>query len=104
MKPGSTEERLAALEKKGTWLRLAVTVQAVLIASLMCSIAYRRFAANSPSQVTRVHGLIVEDDQGRPRILLGSPFPKVAARTRQDSENTFDGVLGWTGTRQAYAR
>jgi hypothetical protein len=35
-----------------------------------------------------VRGLIVEDSQGRPRILIGAPFPSVKERTRQDARTT----------------
>jgi hypothetical protein len=41
-------------------------------------------AAEKPGQVLRVRGLIVEDAQGRPRILLGAPVPRVDARRRKD--------------------
>src|SRR5205085_2384882 len=30
-------------------------------------------------------GLILEDAQGRPRILLGAPFPSVPGRSRKDA-------------------
>lgn len=36
-------------------------------------------------QVLRVRGLIVEDQQGRARIVLGAPFPQVPERSRQDA-------------------
>ena len=40
-------------------------------------------AAEAPA-VLHVKGLVIEDDQGRSRILLGAPFPSVADRVRQD--------------------
>ena len=84
----SIEERLATLEKKGVRLRWVMTVQTCFLLFLIVLFTYHRFASKALPRVVRVRGLIVEDDRGRPRILLGSPFPKVAARTRQDSENT----------------
>lgn len=40
--------------------------------------------ADGSGQVLRVRGLIIEDAQGRPRILLGAPAPKVTGRKRKD--------------------
>jgi len=45
-------------------------------------------SAQSTPQVLRTRGLIIEDSQGRPRILLGAPFPAVKERTRQDARTT----------------
>jgi hypothetical protein len=44
-------------------------------------------AAEVPS-VLRLKGLIIEDNQGRARVLLGAPFPVVRDRLRQDSTST----------------
>jgi hypothetical protein len=44
-------------------------------------------AAESP-QILHLRGLVIEDDQGRARILLGSPFPVVADRQRHDATAT----------------
>jgi len=46
----------------------------------------RSATADGSGQVLRVRGLIVEDAQGRPRILLGAPVPKVIGRKRQDDD------------------
>jgi hypothetical protein len=35
--------------------------------------------------ILRSRGLIIEDAQGRPRVLLGAPFPSVSARSRKDA-------------------
>lgn len=40
-------------------------------------------AAEAPT-VLHVKGLVIEDEQGRARILLGAPFPSIPDRTRQD--------------------
>jgi hypothetical protein len=44
-------------------------------------------AAESP-QVLHLRGLVIEDGQGRARILLGSPFPVVPDRQRHDATTT----------------
>jgi len=41
--------------------------------------------------VLRVHGIIIEDQAGRARILLGSPLPEVKGRLRRDS--TYDAMV-----------
>jgi len=37
------------------------------------------------TKVLRLRGLIIEDDKGRERVLLGAPVPQVAGRTRKDA-------------------
>src|SRR5262245_23536477 len=46
--------------------------------------AARQAGEAKAAQVLRVRGLVVEDAQGRPRLLLGAPVPKVDARRRKD--------------------
>jgi len=40
--------------------------------------------ASSGPEILRVRGLVIEDAEGRPRALLGAPFPRVLGRKRQD--------------------
>ena len=40
--------------------------------------------AGAASDVLHVRGVVIEDAEGRPRILLGAPIPSVAGRKRQD--------------------
>jgi hypothetical protein len=47
-----------------------------------------RVDAAGNAQILHARGLVIEDDQGRPRILLGAPFPRVAQRKRQDETTT----------------
>jgi hypothetical protein len=44
-------------------------------------------AAVVPTTVLRARGLIIEDVNGRPRLLLGAPTPRVAQRTRTEEVN-----------------
>ncbi len=41
----------------------------------------------SPAQpdVLRVRGIVVEDSEGKPRILIGAPIPDVSERSREDA-------------------
>jgi len=43
-------------------------------------------AAESHNQVLRARGLIIEDNEGRERILIGSPIPTAKNRVRTDLE------------------
>src|SRR5260370_26485504 len=43
-------------------------------------------AAESHNQVLRARGLIIEDNDGRERILIGSPIPTAKNRVRTDLE------------------
>ncbi len=44
--------------------------------------------AKSTDNILRTRGLIIEDGEGKPRILVGAPFPRVQGRRRQDSTTT----------------
>jgi hypothetical protein len=44
--------------------------------------------AGTAHRILRARGLVIEDGEGKPRILVGAPFPNVPARTRQDSTTT----------------
>jgi len=52
--------------------------------------------ADDSAKVLRLQGLIIEDTQGRPRILLGAPVTRVPGRRRQD-ETVGVIVLGENG-------
>lgn len=45
--------------------------------------------ADKHDSVLRVKGLVIEDDQGRPRILLGAPTPDVPGRKRTEPVDGF---------------
>lgn len=83
------DQRLASLERRGFWLRLVCGIQFALIAGIWLSgMQNRQVQAQSSPFILRVRGLIIEDSQGRPRILLGAPFPAVRERLRQDARTT----------------
>ena len=85
----STDQRLASLERRAFWLRVVSIVQVGIIGGVWLSgIQDRQVQAQSTPRILRAQGLIIEDLQGRPRILLGAPFPAVTARARQDARTT----------------
>jgi hypothetical protein len=76
--------RIKRLEQR---LRLfqVVTALAALVLVAGIFLARRSSLHNDRSpEVLRVRGLVVEDDKGRERVLIGAPVPKVAGRKRQD--------------------
>lgn len=50
----------------------------------------REVRAGTHESVLRVKGIVIEDDQGRPRMLLGAPTPTVAGRRRTEA---LDGLV-----------
>jgi hypothetical protein len=80
----SDDERLRALEKKIARLSIACWLQLAVVCGLCFALKEQRRveAASSPS-VLRAKGLVIEDSQGRVRVLLGSPLPMVPERIRQ---------------------
>ncbi len=84
-----THDRLDALEKKTRRLELLCFSQfAVLLVVGLTGVHSRAVHAQSAGNILHARGLVIEDGAGRPRMLLGAPFPKVRARFRQDSTTT----------------
>lgn len=79
------EQRLDLLERRSQWWRWICIGQALLL-GLFCTWTTRSrvVQAQSSPEVLRARGLISEDNAGRPRILVGAPFPRVKQRLRQD--------------------
>ncbi len=72
-------------------LRVACGIQfLVLLFLAICLLATHsvRASSSSSSDVLRVRGLIIEDSEGHPRILVGAPFPSVTGRKRQDEPSS----------------
>jgi hypothetical protein len=84
-----TERRMRRMERG----LLVLTFLSSCFATTTFLLAWRQYtqhsvlAAESP-QVLHLRGLVIEDDRGRARILLGSPFPVVADRQRHDATTT----------------
>jgi len=75
-----TDKRLERLERNIRSLRTALLLL-VLIVIVGSSGA---MLSNGKGNILRVRGLIVEDAEGNPRILIGAPFPEVKERKRAD--------------------
>ena len=62
--------------------QLQVMCSACLL--LLVVVGLSGFSASRHDSILRVRGLVIEDEQGRPRILLGAPTPTVAGRKRAE--------------------
>lgn len=93
----AVEDQIVFLERRIRVLQLIVVV-GMLGGALVAFSAFhsQSVRADGSSQILRVRGLIVEDAQGRPRILLGAPVPRVTGRNRQD-DNTGIILIGENG-------
>ncbi len=80
-------ERVESLERRlALWRFIAGLGLLTIVLAVFITVSVRSSRANEDERVMRVRGLVVEDAQGRPRILLGAPVPKVAGRKRQDDD------------------
>lgn len=75
--------RLAIVERRQRTVRVICFLAAVLLG--VSVLIVRVTAQSQRSNVLRVRGLIIEDERGRARVLLGAPFPAIRERKRQDS-------------------
>lgn len=80
------QQRLTRLERRLRAFQVACLIGLVGLVLAACAMALHggHTWADNSGQVLRLRGLIIEDEQGRERILLGAPVPKVAGRKRQD--------------------
>ena len=80
------EARFQTLERRISLWQLLFLVQTAFLAGLGgLYLHHPRSTVAASENVLRVHGIVIEDDAGRARILLGSPLPGVADRLRKDS-------------------
>ena len=78
------ETRLNRLQQQ-LKLSQAISLLAIAVITVGLYAALRPQRHNDQSNaVLRVRGLIIEDEKGRDRILIGAPVPRVAGRKRQD--------------------
>src|SRR5580704_9949242 len=78
------EHRVKNLERTNACLVAGCIccVLAVLVGSLTRNVPPVKAADDE--RVLRLKGLVIEDEQGRARILIGAPFPVVSERLRKD--------------------
>jgi hypothetical protein len=76
------DQVLARLETRVR--RMQLLWCATMLASLS-ALGWACLGSRSSPEVIRVRGIVVEDVQGKPRLLLGAPIPEVAERVRKDA-------------------
>lgn len=83
------DSSIKVLERKLRYTQAALVFLAVLvIAGLGRDWQVSALAASPrPAGVLHVRGIVIEDDAGRPRMLLGAPTPQVAGRKRPEQLN-----------------
>ena len=84
----SLESRLLQLEKKSRMLTMLCAFLFAALAAVSVASLVPRVKAAEDARILRARGIILEDDQGRPRILLGAPFPSAPGRLRTDATGT----------------
>ena len=91
-------ERLLLLERRVLRLQCGAATLLCLLMLLAMAVAWNHLSgtALAADKVLRVRGVVVEDDQGRARILLGAPTPDVPERRRRDPTTAMV-VLGENG-------
>jgi hypothetical protein len=77
------ETRLARLEAHNTKLTIFCGALVVLCLGLGATFAVAGPTRSQPD-VIHAKGLVIEDADGHPRILIGAPFPDVPGRIRHD--------------------
>lgn len=82
----TVNKRLNALEKRLRWMQVALLSVSILLMFLVAPgfSSAGTGATSNQGGVLRVRGLIIEDDQGRPRIVFGAPTPNVVGRKRSE--------------------
>lgn len=76
------EQQLLSLQRQLSWLRWLVFFLFLLSAGLSAVLLLRTEKAPG---VLRARGIIIEDEQGRDRILIGAPVPASGTRVRTDT-------------------
>ena len=72
-------DRFRRLESECRRLRVAVVMLAVLVVATATTLHPR---AQQTREILRARGLIIEDEGGRPRVVLGAPIPENRTATR----------------------
>ena len=79
----ASDVQFALLEKRLKRTQMAFVSLLVLVIVM----TWVSHSAAASQNVLHVRGIVIEDDQGHPRLLLGAPTPAVPNRTRRESVN-----------------
>jgi hypothetical protein len=79
------QQRTAELERRLKTFQLAAVLAALSLIAFACaSLPNPPDRVAEPGNVLRVRGIIIEDEAGRERILIGAPIPAATHRVRTD--------------------
>lgn len=78
------EKKLALLQRQIAILKL-ITALITIPAILILIYSFKDKSNQGNNGIMRVKGIIVEDDQGRERIIIGAPLPLAKNRARTDT-------------------
>lgn len=84
----TVERRIRHVEKKQIVLTILCTGLVIALGFTSSNAHPSHVSAAEAPAVLHLKGLVIEDDQGRARILLGAPFPTVTDRVRQDDTSS----------------
>jgi hypothetical protein len=76
--------RIERLEKRLKLFQVISFAAGIILAATLYVALQSQVINNISGKVLRVRGLIVEDQNGRERVLIGAPIPNVAGRKRKD--------------------
>jgi hypothetical protein len=76
------EQQLKNLEKQIRFLRIVLVITFISVAAIA---VYSLSAKNGNNEIIRVKGIIVVDENGKERILIGAPVPFAGNRARTDT-------------------
>ena len=79
----TADDRFVLVEKRLKRTQIAFVSLLVLV----IVVTWVNHSAAASQSVLRVRGIVIEDEQGRPRLLLGAPTPAVPNRTRPEPVN-----------------
>src|SRR5947209_18564017 len=93
------EQWVAKLEATQRVLRLICLLEAIALLTVAAgTFLMGHVHASSGPEILRVRGLVIEDAEGRPRALLGAPFPRVQGRKLLDEGSNELVLLNEVGT------
>lgn len=96
MNVSDTDRGLQALKRRTTGLALIYGLQFAILFALCLSLArMHTVEAAGSARVVRAQALIIEDEHGRARILLGAPLPgsrKERAKMHRPLQRAFPAV------------
>jgi hypothetical protein len=95
----TSDPRIAKLERQVRLLTfVSLAGLTFIVVTFSTSLRTTYVSADDGTSILRTRGIVIEDDHGRPRLLLGAPIPRVEGRKRRDALTNGIVVLEENGT------